>query len=802
MKFLLIINIFIISSLSAQQTLKVTKEEGLIDAFNQQLSVFPQEKIYLHTDKPYYITGEKIWFRAHLTDALTHIPAPFSRYVYVELFNSTDSLISRVKIRNEEGFYYGQIVIPPGVSEGAYTLRAYTSYMLNLDEHDLCTKQIFISHPKSEQVVASPAPETDFDVTFYPEGGSLLTGGLRRVAFKALMPDGNPAQIEGNVYDQNDHEYDRIKTVYMGMGSFMLSPEEGKTYHVVCTNDRGQTKRFELPAAQQTGYALTAGISKDNVYVKVLKPAPEAQNDKLFLLAHTRGFVHFVLSWDWNRDILYLPQRDFHSGVLHLVLFDDAFNPVSERLLFINNDDQAHVSYSNDFEQFDARAPVNNRIALTDTDGQPLTGNFSVAVTADHAVTVDSTANILTYLLLTSDLRGHIENPAAYFKKDNTSAGALDLLMLTQGWRRYDVAAIAQGRPTRPTIPIEFGPVISGRVKRLILDRSVEKSQVSIVAANGDYFDVTETDSEGRFSFNVSEQPDSSVFIVHAFHESKIRVTPLELLINDETFPKKTIPTVVLPEIDKESVTNYAGRAFQYFRIEEDMWTLALSEVTVTAQRNLDTNIARRSAYYGTPSNSINVDKLAFKPVRVADLLIRIPNVVIRGETISIRQQGTPLLVIDDNVQMLSPDESMIDYLENNVPVEMIEQIDVLKDASNTAVFGKDGANGVIMIFTKRGFVLKDDRIKYNIKRYVPLGYQKPVDFYAPKYDTPEKRNDRKPDLRTTIHWQPVVQTDSTGVASFTFYTADEKTSYSVVIEGVTDDGKIIRKDEKIRFHE
>ena len=97
---------------------------------------------------------------------------------------------------------------------------------------------------------------------------------------------------------------------------------------------------------------------------------------------------------------------------------------------------------------------------------------------------------------------------------------------------------------------------------------------------------------------------------------------------------------------------------------------------------------------------------------------------------------------------------------------------------------------------------MKDDRTRYNIKSYVPLGYRQPVEFYAPKYDTLSKRNDKKPDLRTTIHWQPVVQTDSSGIASFTFYTADEKTSYTIVIEGVADDGRIIRQEAKIRVNE
>jgi hypothetical protein len=163
--------------------------------------------------------------------------------------------------------------------------------------------------------------------------------------------------------------------------------------------------------------------------------------------------VHFVTPWESDKKQLSLPKEDFPSGTLNLLLFDAKQNPLSERLVFVNNEDQTQVTYEwrTDSSVFTARSLVNNRVILTDDDEQPLTGNFSVAVTADHTVVVDTTVNILTQLLLTSDLRGHIDNPAAYFKKDNVSSGAvLDLLMMTQGWRRYDVAALAQGSLSRP----------------------------------------------------------------------------------------------------------------------------------------------------------------------------------------------------------------------------------------------------------------------------------------------------------------------------------------------------------------
>ena len=104
----------------------------------------------------------------------------------------------------------------------------------------------------------------------------------------------------------------------------------------------------------------------------------------------------------------------------------------------------------------------------------------------------------------------------------------------------------------------------------------------------------------------------------------------------------------------------------------------------------------------------------------------------------------------------------------------------------------------LIIICNDVNKIFTDGKEKFNIKIIQPFGYQQPVDFYAPKYDAPEARENTTPDLRTTIHWQPVVKTDSTGIASFEFYTADKAVSYSVIIEGLTENGQILRHEGKL----
>jgi hypothetical protein len=144
-----------------------------------------------------------------------------------------------------------------------------------------------------------------------------------------------------------------------------------------------------------------------------------------------------------------------------------------------------------------------------------------------------------------------------------------------------------------------------------------------------------------------------------------------------------------------------------------------------------------------------------------------------------------------------------MDYLNYSLSVHDIAQIDILNSGVNTGIFGIRGAGGVLVVHTKQPISSTESSIPpFHIKTLLPLGYQQPEAFYAPKYETEAQRSSPKPDLRTTIHWQPVVQINSVGEASFEFYSADDASSYTVVIEGLADDGTIIRKEEKIKVSE
>ncbi|MDR2040543.1 MAG: TonB-dependent receptor plug domain-containing protein [Bacteroidales bacterium] len=838
--------------------------------FNNQLQAFPQEKIHIHTDKPYYISGERIWFRAHLAHSALHTPAVASRYVYVELINPLDSLVLRTKIRQDEGIYAGNIPIPDDIPEGNYSLRAYTSFMRSLDEDYFFLKNIYIGDPQSrlikidtqftfdsdkkitanisfssvetsspvvpeivkakvntgkemeiktgsdgrssitfnlpatsKQRVMSlevvkdkaiyrkyfsiPLPDNDFDVTFFPEGGNLISSVSNRVAFKSLKSNGAPEDVTGTVMDEQGNNIGEFSSDFRGTGSFTLIPEKGKAYRVVCKNEKGISKEFKLPEVHEFGYSLACSWVRNRLYVSVLKPKG-ISHDPVYILAHTRGIVHYAAQWDLAKEFVLFPKESFPSGVLHVLLLDRQLQPISERLVFVDNDDQAITHYQTDKANYADRSLVQNTITFTDHDENPMMGTFSVSVTDDREVVPDSSFNILTTLLLTSDLRGNIENPGFYFRKNNTSARALDLLMLTQGWRRYDISRMIKGDLVRPTSFLEKGPEISGTVKSVLGGKPAENIKLTMMTISEKHncFDNAVSDKDGRFYFHNCELPDSVTYMVQAHSESKLK--RYEVLIDKETFPKREIPLAPPTEsIKNEVFLKYADKAEEKYISENGMRIIHLEEVEIVAQKKPP----RKSTYYSQADNTLTEEDLGkFPATNIYSILMRLGVYGSNSTNISIRNQGTPLLIIDDVIT----DIEMLDY----IVVDDVAQVDILKNAGTTAMFGSQGANGAIAIHTKDGNITKAPKKSFHINSIRPLGYQSPVEFYAPKYDTPKEKNNPKPDLRTTIHWQPDVHTDSTGIASFSFYTADAQTTYTVIMEGLTAEGKIIRQESKI----
>jgi len=272
----------------------------------------------------------------------------------------------------------------------------------------------------------------------------------------------------------------------------------------------------------------------------------------------------------------------------------------------------------------------------------------------------------------------------------------------------------------------------------------------------------------------------------------KKTTTAKNLILDKESFPKRTLFALPRTGIDKDLFTQYADKAEQKYVFENGMRMINLPEVKITAQQRP----LKKSHLYENPTHTITGDFISkFPAPNILYHLNTVPGVIVNFNSKRVlfpRNAGfdrSPCLIVDGALWAYAEE---LPEMINMISPSDIAQIDILEGPA-ALVFGSKAIGGAIVIFTKTDEDYKFDEYTGHIKHITPLGYQQPVEFYIPKYDTPEKRNVKDPDLRTTIHWQPIVQTNDQGEASFEFYTADEATSYTVIIEGLADDGSIIR---------
>ncbi|MDR2652386.1 MAG: TonB-dependent receptor plug domain-containing protein [Prevotellaceae bacterium] len=670
-----------------------------------------------------------------------------------------------------------------------------------------------------------PKYPADFDVSFFPEGGYLLEGVNCCIAYKALNADGTSEEITGEIIDADGNILTTLKSLHLGMGKFYLLAEKNKKYFAVCRNSKGIEKRFELPQSQSNTYSLKTTWVKNNLYITVQKPDNIQEQRDLYILVHTRGITQYAAKWDFSDKAILLNKNDFPSGVLQILLFDSQLNPISERLVFnINEKETVKVEFSTNKQNYDSREKINAMVKITDIKNVPLKGHFSVSVTDNSDVPIDTSVSILSTLLLTSDIKGYVENPDFYFQNNNkTAKEALDILMQTQGWRRYDVPEILKGNYEKPKIDFEKWQKISGYVQKYSGSNNTAGSSVMIYSKNPPAMEYMQVDDSGKFALENIEFPDSISFTIQAFNKKGKPF--VELFVDNDTFPSinniaqtATIKTETEQTQEKEEIFAYEKGTTIYF----------LKEAVVTANRIKTKN---RPWYSNSTNTSFTSEQISeMQAIHITDILRRIPQLRIVGNKIinsstslfnnsnfgesyegmlnietASRSSGTAdragrVIIYFDELIMEEDIDSGTGYDFDIIDVNSIERVDVLK-GFQSQILGGNPSDIIIMIRSKqgKGILSLYDKIKFNLKKISPLGFQLPAEFYSPKYQTAAQRNNKEPDLRTTIFWKPNVIINEKGETIFDFYSADYSTTYSVIIEGITEDGKIIRNISKIQ---
>jgi len=765
---------------------------GLLNAQNQQADLLNkqfytyqsgtfQEKLYIHTDKSFYLAGETIWFKVYDIDASFHKPLTTSTIAYTEILNKDRKPVLQTKVQLSNGGGNGSVTIPGFLPTGNYIFRAYTSWMKNFSPDFYYEQTIHIVNTLKSPVVA-PAPKLPASVQFFPEGGNEVIGFSGKIAFKATDGEGFGLDCKGLIVTQNNDTVTSFQSVHNGMGNFQLKPEKNKTYYAVLKlND--SLIRQKLPDAEQDGFVMNMAEEESGRLKFTVRATPNFNNTTVYLLSQTRQVIKNVQSSTIKdgETIFFLDKKDLGDGISGITLFDQEKRPVCERLVFKRPQQILSIGVNMDQTVYESRKPVHiDLLSTRSTDKSSVSGNLSLSVFMIDSLQHIPGQNIISWMFLTSDLKGRIESPGYYFTNpDNKVDEALDNLLLTQGWRRFKWNDILESRiPSFEFLPEIEGPVVNGKIINRLTGSPVGGSTALLSVPGVDYaFSSATSNAQGNVRFGFKDIYKNNAIVVEPaqLKDSNYRVDITSSY--SDKFSSKSFRTLILSKDQEAALLNRSiGN-----QVEN---TYGIEKKHRYAKISMDT-----TSFYGKPDRYFNLDEFTrFQTMEevlreyIDDVRVRKDgdkySFKVRNKLFNIYFEENPLILLDG---IPISDASKIIALDP----QKIRRIEIV---THRYYIGSSVFDGIVNVKSYSGEI-GATQIDPNSLVVEFEGLQQQREFYSPQYSSGDDVESHMPDFRNVLYWAPQIITGSDGKSKLSFYTSDLKGKFAVVIQGLTKDG-------------
>lgn len=650
------------------------------------------------------------------------------------------------------------------------------------------------------------------DLQFFPEGGKLVKGLSSKVGFKAINTNGLGEAVEGMILDKNNDTIVRFQSNTLGMGSIKLEPNAiGKAFKAVFkTNSSNAYKEVEFPLVQATGYVMAVEERDQNLLIGISSNVKTS--GPMTLMGTCRGFEYFKQDAQLmdGRYIYVIPKYTFPEGVVMLTLMDEMDRPQAERLYFNERlETRMNLDLSLDKSTYSKRDAILLNVEAKSNSDRPLKANISV-LTVDSKLNgeaFDDRINILSYLLMSSDLKGTIESPGSYFRSDDPLD--IDALMLTQGWRAYKY----KDESRKLNYIKEGGLRISGIVNtknKKDKNRSFDLMLMTLDKERAIY--TTPVNVPGNFSIDIEDiYGDYREVALQSAQNTKRDQKELIIAVNRKrAFPPKfeyKNQSLVIDSLTQKIINENRDQ-----KIENDTYqfntygTTVLDEVVLTGY-NMTPKRQEVFDRYGPPDIVIKGEEIIEKEKNwnwglMSVLFDFFPDKVRvdpdpQGNLIA-RVLGEATLYIVDGIPVRPDFYNQLQYIS----VDEVTSFEILETSKNYArlyiqVNGPGpyipNFGGIISIYTRRGIGLQGALISSedSFDRHKIQVFAADKEFYVPEYDVTSFYEDSKPDTRLPIYWKPKVETDDNGKADIKYYHSDDTGQFKILVEGITSDGQI-----------
>ena len=772
----------------------------------------PREQLFMHLNKSAFINGETLWFKAYTYDFKNKKPSVATTNIEVGIYDVAGTLVKKQLFYAKGGQASGQIELDSLFNSGTYFVRATTHWLRNFKEDHDAVKPIRIVDFNNTDI-RTEVGDTDFDLQFMPEGGHLVEGVENKLGF--ALKDGHGKGVafrNGSVYDSNGKLITTFKSNVFGLGSFLLNTVPNMEYLSVVSLDDGTVLKVPLPLAKKEGIALrlvNRSLKDRYLQLRVNKATHELIKDQpLYMMYHQDGKSHLAqLAFADNSLVdLKIDNDKLWPGTNTLTILDAKGRPIAERLLFNRRNlklTQAEISELRSEQKGDS---ISFYFKLKDgaaINAEEEDFNLSVSVLPEATYAYNFQDNIKYSFLIKPYIKGYMENPHYYFnelspKKDFD----LDLLLLTQGWSRYDWDSIFSVPPKN-----EFG-----FQQGISLKTTVQKEAYFRKTKNGNR--VNESNTPLQLYVHPTENQEGALVEINennTFFLNDLYFTENDTLkysiVNPkgklfksmaklEVQPKFLEDTLAIPGFI-DPLGNQQRIALDFSEAELTAYRkrlISLKEVVVTEKRKPRKN----STFNPVPLSASEESQIDVDVVRTFPLLIDLIrfkgfNVFVNGFSVSITSR-IPSSINGGGQPIVFFDGVRIEDI-NFLATLRTDEFETVYANPRDISYGLRGANGAIRL-TSRRTALDYRKLSYDDSvanhREVPLDFSFTASktYYNPVYSSYDTAFF---DAYGTIHWQPEIKIAPDGSFSVTTNFIPGKT-YNFYFEGMGTTGKLLSK--------
>jgi hypothetical protein len=743
-----------------------------------------QEKIYVHSDKNFYLAGEICWFKIYYVDGFFNKPLGLSKVAYVEVLDKNNTAVLQAKVALKEGNGEGSFLLPVSISSGKYKLRAYTSWMKNFSADYFFEKSITIINTRRVYEADTLQQKSAYEVTFFPEGGNLVNGIASTIAFRVVNQNGKGVACQAAIINDKSDTVVKCATLKFGIGNFVLTPEAGHVYKAVITLPNGKKIIQPIPAAYNNGYVMhLAYADTGKIKITVQAPPYNSLSSTIYLFVHTRQSVKLVLSGSIKNGLteFIIDKKKLGDGISHFTVFSGERQAVCERLFFKYPEQKLQLSMVTDKQEYGIRKKINIHIASTDQTSNVIKANMSMAVyRIDSLQAIDGT-NISNYLWLSSDLAGRLESPEYYFNNTDTNTlQAMDNLMLTHGWSRFRWEDIQENKkPAFEFTPEYAGHLLTGKITNTVtgLPEKAIDGFLSVTGTHKKSYAST-SNAAGKVKFETKDFYNDGEIIVQTNNQQdslyKVEITnPFAEKFSANISTGEDLPQISTAALSKHNFGVQVQQTYNSNRLNQ--FKIPVTDTTPFYLNPDETYLLDNYVRFTTMEEilreyvpSVNVKKTNGRfhlPV-----LDRLEKKIFETD---------PMLLLD-GVQIFD-----INKLMSYDPLK-IKKLDVV---AREYYIGNMYFDGIVNFTTFDG-----NLPGYELDPHATVidyeGMQLQRDFFSPVYEIQAQIDSRLPDYRYLLYWSPNVNTNTNGTTEVSFYTSDIPGKYAAVLQGITADGK------------